>query len=351
MDPSDMKDELDSLLEASSTWATEDVLTDVYFLNESGEEVKETTDICAHIGCNSNDPKQKKAHQNKFQSRLKKPETMDRLYLGPEFNSSNAEGRKLVKEFIENKFDACGGGIIATGSGGTNSLQIVFRCFRHRVSKPVHGKKSDTSRNTITSRPVSNDDDCLWRCTLYIDPRPTDADSFACRYFFYKDGGGNRFHNGHLKKKIHEITKRTELVDEDELEITVDGQEGNLGSQTMAMLSRQVWRLSQRIYERTTGQRLSIRNVVSKTLGQLPRMSPAEKVISSLSSRQDVSLVYLVAKVQLGEQLVTTCTKKKKKKKQSKPERKLNITFESNIVSNGGDIITRPATKPSRVGV
>ena len=97
MDPSDMKDELDSLLEASFTWATEDVLTDVYFLNESGEEVKETTDICAHIRCNINDPKQKKAHQNKFQSRLKKPETMDRLY------SRNAEGRKEAGKRVHGK--------------------------------------------------------------------------------------------------------------------------------------------------------------------------------------------------------------------------------------------------------
>lgn len=180
---------------------------------------------------------------------------------------------------------------------------------------------------------------------MYIDPRPTDADSFACRYFFYKDGGGNRFHNGHLKKKIHEITKRTELVDEDELEITVDGQEGNLGSQTMAMLlyQRTGLALKSKNIRKNYRSKTQHKNVVSKTLGQLPRMSPAEKVISSLSSRQDVSLVYLVAKVQLGEKLLTTCTKKKKKK-QSKPERKLKTTFESNIVSNGGDIITRPAT-------
>ena len=66
MDPSDMKDELDSLLEASFTWATEDVLTDAYFLNESGEEVKETTDICAHVGCNSHDQNRRKPTRTNF---------------------------------------------------------------------------------------------------------------------------------------------------------------------------------------------------------------------------------------------------------------------------------------------
>ena len=40
MDPSAVKGELDSLLEASSTWPTEEVLIDAYFKNESGEEVK-----------------------------------------------------------------------------------------------------------------------------------------------------------------------------------------------------------------------------------------------------------------------------------------------------------------------
>jgi hypothetical protein len=49
MDPSAVKGELDSLLEASSTWPTEEVLIDAYFKNESGEEVKKTLDICAHI--------------------------------------------------------------------------------------------------------------------------------------------------------------------------------------------------------------------------------------------------------------------------------------------------------------
>jgi hypothetical protein len=50
-----VKGELDSLLEEWSTWPTEEVLIDAYFKNESGEEVKKTLDICAHIRCSKND--------------------------------------------------------------------------------------------------------------------------------------------------------------------------------------------------------------------------------------------------------------------------------------------------------
>jgi hypothetical protein len=74
-------------------------------------------------------------------------------------------------------------------------------------------------------------------------------------------------------------------------------------------------------------------------------MSPANKVISNLTSREDVSVVYLlVTKVELGEQLVTTYTKSTKKKKTPKPQRELHTTFESNIVNNGGETLTWPAT-------
>jgi hypothetical protein len=40
MDPSEMKDELDSILKASSTWETQGVLIDVYFLNTTGGRKK-----------------------------------------------------------------------------------------------------------------------------------------------------------------------------------------------------------------------------------------------------------------------------------------------------------------------
>jgi hypothetical protein len=47
----------------------------------------------------------------------------------------------------------------------------------------------------------------------------------------------------------------------------------------------------------------------TKASAQPSRMSPAEKVISNLSSRKDISVVYLVAKVELGKDLVATYTK------------------------------------------
>jgi hypothetical protein len=54
--------------------------------------------------------------------------------------------------------------------------------------------------------------------------------------FFHENGCRNCFHHGHLKKSTDQVTKRTDLVDKDELEITVDGQIRNLGSQCMSML-------------------------------------------------------------------------------------------------------------------
>jgi hypothetical protein len=73
-------------------------------------------------------------------------------------------------------------------------------------------------------------------------------------------------------------------------------------------------------------------------------MSLADKVISNLTSREDVSVVYLVAKVELGKKLVTTYTKSTKKKKTPKPQQELHITFKSNVVNNGGETLTWPAT-------
>jgi hypothetical protein len=67
-----------------------------------------------------------------------------------------------------------------------------------------------------------------WRFTLYVELHPTDTVPCACQYFFYKNDGGNQFYNGDLKKKADEVAKRSELVDDDELGITVDEQKGNL---------------------------------------------------------------------------------------------------------------------------
>ena len=50
---------------------------------------------------------------------------------------------------------------------------------------------------------------------------------------------GNRFHNGHIQKKEHEISRRVALLDKDELEITDDGLDVNLSSQSMATMFMQ----------------------------------------------------------------------------------------------------------------
>jgi hypothetical protein len=86
MDPFATKDDWYSLLEAASTWPTEGVFINVYFKNESGEEVSKRVDICTSIGCSSNDPTAKKAHQNDFKKHIQKPESMTKLYLSNEFN-------------------------------------------------------------------------------------------------------------------------------------------------------------------------------------------------------------------------------------------------------------------------
>ncbi len=99
MDPSAVRGKLDSLLETSSIWATEGAHTDAYFINKSGEEVKSRVDICAHIGCKSNDLTLTRAHQNDFLSCQKAPGGVKKMYLSLEFNSSGTNERvdyKLV---------------------------------------------------------------------------------------------------------------------------------------------------------------------------------------------------------------------------------------------------------------
>jgi hypothetical protein len=53
----------------------------------------------------------------------------------------------------------------------------------------------------------------------------------------------------------------------------------------------------------------------TKASAQPSRMSPAKKVISNLSSRKDISVVYLVAKVELSKDLVMTYTKSQRKRR------------------------------------
>jgi hypothetical protein len=49
--------------------------------------------------------------------------------------------------------------------------------------------------------------------------------------------------------------------------------------------------------------------MLCKTSVQPSRMSPAEKAISNLLLRKDISIVYLVTKVELSRELVTTYIK------------------------------------------
>jgi hypothetical protein len=193
---------------------------------------------------------------------------------------------------------------------------------------------------------VSNEDICKWRFTLFIELQPTTADPFACRYFFYENGCRNCFHNGHLKKSTDQVTKRTDLVEKDELEVKVDRQIGNLGFQLMSILLYQQtsWALKAKKIQKNYKSMIEQNSMLSNTPNQQSGMSPADKVISYLTSREDVSVVYLVTKVELGKQLVTTYTKSTRKKKTPKPQWVLHITFESNVVNNGGETLTRRAT-------
>ena len=59
-------------------------------------------------------------------------------------------------------------------------------------------------------------------------------------------------------------------------------------------------------------------------------LTPAEKVIHTLSSNKNVSFAYLVARVDIGQDLVTTYAKMPKTS-----DRNLTVTFKSNVTSNG----------------
>jgi hypothetical protein len=73
---------------------------------------------------------------------------------------------------------------------------------------------------------------------LYYEDTPSVSNPSAVRYFFYKEGGGNHFHNGHLPKKQDEIMKRASRLDKNELEIANDGMGMNLSSQSMSVLMK-----------------------------------------------------------------------------------------------------------------
>lgn len=71
----------------------------------------------------------------------------------------------------------------------------------------------------------------------------------------------------------------------------------------------------------------------SHSAGAFDAMTPAEQAINKLTSCKTVSFAYLVANVTVKKDFVTTYTGGKGKKTRSSP--KLDITFESNVTSNG----------------
>jgi hypothetical protein len=129
-----------------------------------------------------------------------------------------------------------------------------------------------------------------------------------------------------LPKQEHEIRKRTSQLDESELEIAEDGLELNLSSNSMAMK-----------FQNRTGFAIDPSKLQnyhmkqqqqSNSLDSFFQMTPAEQVVQQLSSSKHVSFAYLVAIIEVGEELVTTYTHKK-----TKPN--LTIMFESNVTTNG----------------
>jgi len=235
------KQKLDSVIQEAETWCTTGVFVETYIKNESenGED-KEIIDICVHIGSDSNDPVKATAHSKEFKSRrahLKtNPNALMKRYFPPEFDLNAVAGRKRVTQHICKLFDSCGGGITATGSSAKGSLEIVFRCFHHRITKANTKDKGDgDSKRTTTTRPRTQEETCPWRFTIYFEPSSPE-NLLVGRWYFYENGAGCRFHCGHICKQQHEISRRVELLDEDELEITDDGMDVNLSSQSMAMM-------------------------------------------------------------------------------------------------------------------
>lgn len=137
-----------------------------YVLNEDGKEEKVVLDICDHIGCNSNDLKDKKKHLNEFQSRLKQGK-VTKVYLPPEYNEHDEGGRKNMIKFIENHFDVCGGGVVATGQTGTDP-SVRFQCFRHKTCSTAKREKENV-KSTSSSRPQKQEDTCQWRLNIGIE--------------------------------------------------------------------------------------------------------------------------------------------------------------------------------------
>jgi hypothetical protein len=129
-----------------------------------------------------------------------------------------------------------------------------------------------------------------------------------------------------LPKQEHEIRKRTSQLDESELEIAENGLDMNLTSNSIAMM-----------FQNRTGLAIDPKKLwnyhmkqqqQSKSLDLFSQMIPAKQVVQQLSSIKHVSIAFLVANIEVGEELVTTYTCKK-----TKPN--LTIMLESNVTTNG----------------
>ena len=81
---------------------------------------------------------------------------------------------------------------------------------------------------------------CRFRFTIYFEPAGTlGFDRITGWWFSYMEGVGYRFHNGHIQKKEHEVTKWVALLNKNELQITDESMDINLSSQSMAMMFMQ----------------------------------------------------------------------------------------------------------------
>jgi hypothetical protein len=133
--------------------------------------------------------------------------------------------------------------------------------------------------------------------------------------------------------------KRALQIDENELKIVNDGMEKNLSSVSMWVLLKG-----------HTGSVIDPKKIRNHHMrSQQPKvgapLTAAEEIIQKLTSNKSVSVVYLVAKVEVGSQWIISYTKGGKKKAKND----LKISFESNIVNgscmDGTELSTQSSTQ------
>lgn len=105
-------------------------------------------------------------------------------------------------------------------------------------------------------------------------------------------------------------------LDEKELEIANDGMSVNLKSNGLAMLFHKRRGLgvnSKKLRNYSARKRRASEE-------ELAQFTPAEKIIHVLTSNKNVSVAYLVASIEVGQDLVTTYTKKSNAKASKQAE-------------------------------